>query len=42
VPPETRATGNEIKAASIAIIFALIATALGALAVIRNAGPWPQ
>jgi tRNA A-37 threonylcarbamoyl transferase component Bud32 len=40
-PPESSATGNEIKAASIAIIFALIATALGALAVIRNGGAWP-
>ncbi|MCF7787597.1 MAG: serine/threonine protein kinase [Prosthecobacter sp.] len=40
-PPESSATGNEIKAASIAIIFALIATALGALAAIRNGGAWP-
>jgi hypothetical protein len=40
-PPESSATGNEIKVASIAIILALIATALGALAAIRNAGAWP-
>ncbi|MCB1211210.1 MAG: hypothetical protein KDK97_17935, partial [Verrucomicrobiales bacterium] len=40
-PPENSATGNAIKAASIAIILALIATALGALAAIRNTGAWP-
>ncbi len=40
-PPESSATGNEIKVASIAIIFALIGTALGALAALRNAGAWP-
>ncbi len=40
-PPETRAIGNEIQVASIAMILALIATALGALAVVRNAGAWP-
>ena len=39
--PESSATGNEIKAASIAIILALIATALGALAAIRSGGAWP-
>jgi hypothetical protein len=40
-PPESSAMGHEIKAASIAIIFALIATALGALAAIRSGGAWP-
>jgi len=40
-PPESSATSNEIQVASIAIILALIATALGALAAIRNAGEWP-
>ena len=40
-PPESSATGNDTRVASIAIIFALIATALGALAAIRNAGAWP-
>ncbi|MDB6030463.1 MAG: hypothetical protein JWM16_801 [Verrucomicrobiales bacterium] len=39
--PETRAPSNEIKAASIAIIFALIAASLGALSAFRNAAAWP-
>ncbi|MDI1311144.1 serine/threonine-protein kinase, partial [Prosthecobacter sp.] len=38
---ETRATGNEIRVASISIFLALIATALGALAAMRSAGAWP-
>ncbi len=40
-PPESSATGNEIQVASISIILALIAAALGALAAIRIAGAWP-
>jgi len=40
-PPERSATGDQIKAASVAIILALIATALGALAAFRNGDAWP-
>ncbi|MCC6884431.1 MAG: hypothetical protein IT576_19890 [Verrucomicrobiales bacterium] len=40
-PPASRAVGNEVQVASIAIILALIATALGALAAIRHGGAWP-
>jgi predicted Ser/Thr protein kinase len=39
--PETGATANEIKVASIAMVLAMIATGLGALAAVRTAGAWP-
>jgi hypothetical protein len=40
-PQESSATTNEIQVASIAVIFALVGTALGALAAMRNGGAWP-
>jgi predicted Ser/Thr protein kinase len=40
-PQESSATGHEIQTSSIAVIFALISTVLGALAALRSAGAWP-
>jgi serine/threonine protein kinase len=40
-PPERSATGNQARLASLALIFALISTALGAFAAMRNAVAWP-
>ena len=40
-PREGSVTGNQIKLASLALIFAMMSTALGALAALRSAGAWP-
>jgi predicted Ser/Thr protein kinase len=42
-PPESSATGNQIKLASLALIFALMSSALGGMAALRPAGaPLPM